>query len=125
MGVKKGLMIGVVFAFFVMGFIAMKQAMPAPKEARIYKAIELYSPYKFKKKMSGLEIIDTRDGHKEDPSSADVMLRFDELNKKWGHKHLKVIDNKVVVLGDNNQTVSKIFIKTQKERAFLQKFYGI
>jgi hypothetical protein len=125
MDVKKALGIGAVFAFFVMGFIAMKQAMPSHKEERIYKAIEVYSPYKLEKRMGGLSIVDSRTGSKEKPESADVLLRFDEVNKNWGHSHLKVINNDVVVLGDNNQSIVKIFIETEKERAFLKKFYGI
>lgn len=123
--IKKGLFVGVLFAFFVMGFVAMQNAMPAKKEDRIYKAIEVYSPYKFEKRIGGLTIVDTRNGNKEKPESADVLLRFDELNKKWGHNHLKVVNNDVIVLGDSNQTITKIFIETPKERAFLKSFYGI
>jgi len=125
MDVKKALAIGAVFAFFVMGFIAMKQAIPEAKEDRIYKAIDIYSPYKLEKRIGGLTIVDTQTGTKEKPQSADVFLRLDELNKKWGKLHLSVRDNYVVVLGDNNQSVVKIFIETTKEREFLKRFYGI
>lgn len=125
MNVKKWLGVGAIFAFFVMGFIAMKQALPEAKEDRIYKAIEIYSPYKLEKRMGGLTIVDTQTGTKEMPQSADVLLRFDELNKGWGNSHLRVIGNEVAVLGDNNQSVVKIFIETPKERAFLKRFYGI
>jgi hypothetical protein len=125
MDVKKWLGVGAVFAFFVMGFIAMKQAMPEAKEDRIYKAIEVYSPYKLEKRMAGLTIVNTQTGIKEMPQSADVLLRLDELNKEWGKSHLKVSENEVTVLGDNNQSVVKIFIETNKEREFLKRFYGI
>lgn len=125
MDVKKGLALGAVFAFFVMGFIAMKQAMPEAKEDRIYKAIEIYSPYKLEKRIGGLTIVDTQHGTKEMPQSADVLHRFDELNKVWGNSHLRVLENEVVVLGDNNQSIVKIFIETAKEREFLKFFYGI
>ena len=50
---------------------------------------------------------------------------MDELDQKWGKNHLKVVENELIVLGDNNQTVSKIFIKTDKERNWLKKFFGI
>lgn len=125
MNVKKGLFAGVIFAFLVMGFVAMQKAMPAHKEQRIYKQIELYSPYKLEKVMGGLAIIDKRSGSKETPSAADVMLRFDELNSKWGNAHLKVDKNQLIVYGDNNQSITKIFIENKKERDFLHKFYGI
>ena len=125
MNPKKGLMFGFLFAFFVWGFIAMQRAMPEAKEERIYNAIKIYSPYKMEKRLGGLTIIDTRTGIKEKPSASEVLLRMDELDKKWGKSHLRVENNDVVVMGDNNQTVVKIFIETEKERAFLRHFYGI
>ena len=122
---KKWLVFGVVFAFLVMGFLSMKRAMPEHKEMHIYKEIKLYSPYYFEKTIGGLAIIDKRDDFKEKPSAADVMHRMDELDKNWGKKHLRVEKSDLVIMGDNNQTVVKIFIKTPEERAFLTEFYGI
>jgi hypothetical protein len=75
--------------------------------------------------VGGLAIIDTRTGNKEKPSAAEVYLRLDELNQKWGKKHLRVVGNELEVLGDNNQSVVKIFIENEKERQFLHNFYGI
>jgi len=125
MNVKKGLFLGFLFAFLVMGFLAMKRALPAPKEDRIYNAIEVYSPYKLEKIIGGLAIIDKRTGNKEKPSAAEVYLRLDELDQKWGKKHLRVVGNEVEVLGDNNQSIVKIFIENEKEHKFLHNFYGI
>jgi len=122
---KKGLFWGVLFAFLVMGFLAVQKATPPQKEDRIYKAIKVYSPYKFEERIGGLTIVDKRDGTKEKPSAADVLLRMDELEKKWGHSHLKVKKDELTVLGDNNQSVTKIFIKNKKERKWLKSFYGI
>ncbi len=125
MTVKKGLFLGFIFAFLVLGFIAMQRATPDAKEERIYKAIKVYSPYKLEKIVGGLAIIDSRTGTKEKPSAADVLHRLDEVDKIWGKEHLKVENNHVVVMGENNQTIVKIFIETAKEREFLQKFFGI
>ena len=125
MDVKKGLFAGVIFAFLVMGFVAMQRAMPEAKEDRIYKAIQVYSPYKMEKRIGGLTIVDSRDGSKEKPSAADVMLRYDEVTKQWGEKHLRIEAGDVIIMGDNNQTIVKIFIQTKKERDFLKRFYGI
>ena len=122
---KKWLVFGVVFAFLVMGFLSMKRAMPEHKEMHIYKEIKLYSPYYFEKTIGGLAIIDKRDNFKENPSAADVMHRMDELDKKWGQKHLRVEKSDLIIMGDNNQTVVKIFIKTPEERNFLHDFYGL
>jgi len=122
---KKGLLFGFLFAFFVMGFVAMQRAMPEAKEDRIYKAIKVYSPYELEKRIGGLTIINKQTGIKEKPSAADVLHRVDELEKEWGKTHLRVQDSDLIVLGDNNQTIVKIFIETKKEREFLKRFYGI
>ncbi|WP_457746119.1 hypothetical protein [Sulfurimonas sp.] len=113
------------FAFFVMGVLSMQRAMPDAKEERIYKAIKVYMPYKVEKRMGGLTLIDTRDGRKEKPDAASFYHRLDELEKEWGKQHLRVVNNDVVVVGDNNQSIVKIFIQTQQEREWLHKFFGI
>ena len=125
MNAKNGIFIGVIFAAFILGFVALKQAMPEAKSDRIYKAIKVYSPYKFEKNMAGLTIIDTRDGRKEKPSNADVLLRMDELDQQWGKKHLKIVGDSVEVFGDNNQSIVKIFIESPQEKEWVKKFYGI
>ncbi|MBU0720018.1 hypothetical protein KJ877_01610 [bacterium] len=122
---KKGLFFGVIFAFFVMGFVAMQRALPASKEAGIYSELKAYIPYTLEKKVGGLAIIDKRTGRKETPSAAEVMLRLDELEQQWGKDHLQVVDNHLIVLNDLNQSIVKIFIKTQEERLFLKQFFGI
>ncbi len=125
MKAKQGLFLGVLFAFFVLGFIAIQKATPDAKPHRMYKEIKIYSPYKFEKTIGGLAIIDTRTGTKEKPDAADALYRMDELDQKWGKNHLKIVENELVVLGDYNQTVSKIYIQTKKEKSWLKKFFGI
>ena len=125
MNVKRGLIFGFLFAFLVVGISTMQRSMPAAKEKRIYDALKVYIPYKLEKKIGGLAIVDSRTGEKEKPSAAEVMLRLDELEGTWGKEHLRVVGNDVLVLGDNNQTIIKIFIETQKERDFLKSFFGI
>jgi len=125
MSVKKGLIFGLLFAFLVMGVLSMQRAMPDQKNERMYKQILLYSPYKMDKRIGGLTIVDNRDGSKEKPSAAEVMHRMDELQVEWGKKHLKVESGDLLIMGENNQTVAKVFIETEEERKFLQDFYGI
>ncbi|OIP53384.1 MAG: hypothetical protein AUK54_09180 [Helicobacteraceae bacterium CG2_30_36_10] len=125
MNPKKGILIGLLFAFLVMGILSMQRAMPEEKNERIYKAVKIYSPYTLEKRIGGLTIINTQTGDKEKPSAADVLLRLDELDKEWGKSHLQVIDKSLIVLGENNQTIVKIFIETENERAFIKSFYGI
>ena len=122
---KKVIFIGIIVGFFVMGFLSMQRAMPAEKESRIYKAIKVYSPYKLEKRMGGLTIVDTRTGVKEKPSAAEVYHRLDELEKEWAKQHLRLQESDVVVVGDNNQSVVKIYIENEKEMSFVKSFYGI
>ncbi len=122
---KKWLIAGVIFAAIIMGTLSMKRAMPDEKNERMYTEIKVYSPYVFEKRIGGLTILDKRDGRKEKPSAAEVHLRMDELNKKWGATHLRVENSDLIIVGDNNQTIVKIFIKTKEERAYLHNFYGL
>jgi len=122
---KKWLIFGVVFAAIIMGVLSMKRAMPDAKNERMYNEIKVYSPYMFEKRIGGLTIVDKRDGRKEKPSAAEVHLRMDELNKKWGAEHLRIEQSDLIVFGDNNQTIVKIFIETKEERAYLHNFYGL
>ena len=125
MSAKKGLFIGFLFAFFVLGLLSMQRAMPDNKEDRIYKAINLYSPYKIEKRIGGLTIVDSRDGSKEKPNAADFYHRIDEVNQIWGKEHLKIDGDNVVVLGDNKQEIVKIYLETPKEKKFVKSFFGI
>jgi len=125
MNAKKGLFLGVLFAFLVLGIVSMQRAIPNAKEERIYKALKVYSPYQLEKRMGGLTIVNTQTGIKEKPSAEEVLHRIDELDKEWGKSHLKVQNNDLIVMGENNQMIVKIFIETEKERAFLKTFFGI
>jgi hypothetical protein len=125
MDVKKALIFGVIAASVVLGTLSMKRAMPDAKEDRIYEAIKVYSPYVLEKRIGGLEIIDKRNGQKEKPSAAEVFHRQDELDKKWGKEYLKVENNELIVMGENNQTITRIFIENESERKFLKRFFGI
>ena len=125
MDLKKLIGIGLVIGFFILGALAMQRAMPEAKSKRIYEQIKLYSPYTFEKYIGGLAIVDKRDGSKEKPSSAEVLLRMDELDKAWGKEHLFVDKNILHVTNDKNDTVATILIKNEQERQFLHRFFGI
>ncbi|PHS59208.1 MAG: hypothetical protein COB17_01410 [Sulfurimonas sp.] len=120
---KKALIFGFFTAFLILGMVSLKRAMPDAKENRIYMAIKVYSPYEMEKRIGGLTIVDKRTGIKEKPSSKEVFLRMDELEKKWGKNHLKIENNDVIILGENKQVVARIFLETKKEKDFVQRFY--
>jgi len=125
MNVKKMLFVGFLFAFLIMGFVSMQRAMPDAKEDRIYKAIRVYSPYKVEKRVGGLALIDSRTGTKEKPEAAEFFHRLDEVDKIWGKNHLRIENNDVIIMGENNQTMMKIFMETPAEIKFVKTFYGI
>ncbi len=122
--VKKAFIFSLFVAFLAMGFVSMKRAMPENKEERIYKAIKAHSPYFLEKRIGGLVILSKKDDTKEKISAAEVLHRVDELDKKWGKKHLSVEGSDLIIRKDDNTTV-KIFIETPKERAFLKSFFGL
>ncbi len=123
--VKKVFVFALFSAFLVMGILSMQRAMPAHKEERIYKAIEVYIPYYLEKRIGGLTILSKKDENfKEKPSAAEVMLRLDELEKEWAKKHLSIHNNDLIIRQEDNTTV-KIFIQTPQERAFIKSFFGI
>jgi len=125
MSAKKGLFIGFLFAFLVMGYVSMQRALPDAKEDRIYQAIRVYSPYKIEKRLGGLTIVDSRNGEKEKPSAAEFYHRLDEIDKEWGKQHLKIENEDVIILGENNQSMVKIFLQTAAEKEFVKNYYGI
>jgi len=122
---KRSIFLGMALAFFILGFISLQRAMPEHKEERIYKAITVYSPYKFEKTIGGLNIINTKTGEKEKPDAASVMHRMDELQKEWGHTHLKVTKENVIILGDNHQEVTHIKFQDPLEKKWVERFYGV
>lgn len=123
---QKKVLIFVFFtAFLILGIVSMQRAMPPAKEARIYKALHVYSPYEMEKRVGGLEILDKRDKTKEKPSSKEVLFRFDEVEGQWGKEHFKLEGNEISISDEKNQTVGKVLIETEKERAFVKRFYGI
>jgi len=123
MNVKKALIFGFFTAFLILGVLSLKRAMPDAKEPRIYKAIQVYIPYTLEKRIGGLTIIDKRTGIKEKPSSAEVFHRLDELEKEWGNKYVRIDGNDVIIMGENNNTVARIYLENEKERAFVQSFF--
>lgn len=125
MNMNKLLLIGFLIAFVIMGALTMQRSMPSHKEERIYNALKVYMPYKLDKYVGGLAIVDSRDGRKEKPSAQEVLLRLDELEREWGREYLKVEGDHVIILGENNQSVARVFIESPQERDFLKKFFGI
>jgi len=122
---RKYLFIALSLAFVVMAFVAFQQGKPSPK-APIYQTIKTYSPYYLDKRFGGLQIMSKTDvTFKEKPVNIEIFHRLDYLEQTWGKNHLKLINNQLTVLDDNQSIVTTLSVSTQEDLDFLHHFYGI
>ena len=112
-------------AFFFAGLVAFFQSKPSNKEARVYKIIKEYSPYYIEKRLGGLKILSkTNKDFKEEPSNKDFFKRYEELEKSWGKKHLR-LKGDILEIVDNNKTLKKVKLQNKKEINFIHRYYGV
>ena len=123
---NKYLPIALFLAFFIFGLNVFLQSRPTAKNERVYKIVKEFSPYYIEKRFGGLEILKKDDKEfKEKPANEEFFKRYEELEREWGKKHIKISANKVIIT-DNNGTELKSFeIKNNKEREFLNRYYGV
>ena len=120
---SKRLLIGFFFIFIFLSAIALITNMPQKKNTRIYKEIMPYFPYKIQKEFGGLDIVDKRTGEDLDISNEKVFLAFDDMLKKWGRKHLKLENNRLLVLDDSGKVVKTIELKNDNEIKWVKEFF--
>ncbi len=123
---KNLLFVAFAIAFSLISFNAYINSAPSRKEERIYKEIKKYSPYYFEKRFGGLEILSKEDKNfKVKPSNKDVFKIMDKLERDWGKKHLKIINDRLSILDNNGNIKGEIKLLNQKEITFIRNFYGI
>lgn len=125
MKLKTALFFAVGILFFALGFMALQDGMPEPKETRIYEQIRAYSPYKLEKRVGGFTIVNKINGEKEKPSNAEVFHRLDELEQMWGRKSLTMQNDSVLIKDANASLVATIKCQNTKEKEFVKNFFGI
>jgi len=112
------------FAFIV--FFAFLEGRPSPKNARIYKTVQKYSPYYLDKRLGGLQIMNKEDSDfKEKPTNKTLFKEFERLEKEWGEKHLNIKDNSLIIVDKNGTTLKELTIQNKNEMAFIHTYYGI
>ena len=122
---KKYLFPSLAIALTFMVIMAFQQAKPTPK-APIYKEVKKYSPYYLDKRFAGLQIMSkTDEKFKEKPTNMEVFHRLEYLEKEWGKTHLKLLNNKLIVLDNNGTELTSLSISTDKDEKFIHSFYGI
>ncbi len=122
---KRYLIFALIAGFTFITLVAYKEARPTPK-APIYKKIKHYSPYYREKRFGGFQIRSKLDDDfKEKPSNMEIFHRMEELEREWAKRHLKIVDNSVIISDENGTEVTNITIKTKKDETFLHSFFGI
>ncbi len=112
-------------ALLFFGWQAYDKAKPEVKDKRVYSELKPYIPYKIEKRVGGLSISSTLNDDIEKPPATQVYHRLDTLEKLWGKKYLKLENNQLFVLDDNNKTVKTILLQNEQELSYVKNFFGL
>jgi len=123
---SKYLLPALFLAFLLLGVNALIESKPSPKNARVYKTVQQFSPYTLEKRFGGLEIVNKEDPEfKEKPNNMTVFKEFERLEKAWGKTHLKLTDDTLLILDNNGTVVHKLPLQSKEETQFVHSYYGI
>ncbi len=117
--------IGLTILFFVLGFKALQEAQPEHKNKRIYTELKAYMPYYLEKRIGGFQIMMKDSKEKEKPPINEVFARLDQLEKGWGKKFLKIVDNELIIMDKDGKQIAKIPFKEPAEKRWVKKFFNI
>jgi len=123
---NKYLLPALFLGFLIFGLAAFMESKPSHKNARIYKAVQQYSPYYLDKRFGGLQIMSKEDPEfKEKPNNMTLFKEFERLEREWGKRHLKIEQNKLIILDNNGTQQAVLPLKDQDEVAFVHRYYGV
>lgn len=123
---KKFLPVTVILAFFLFGLDAFFQSRPSDKNERVYKAVQLYSPYYLDRRFGGLQIMSKENtDFKEKPTNSTLFREFTRLEREWAKTHLKIQNNNLIISDNNGTTLSTLPLKNKEELAFVHNYYEI
>ena len=123
---KKYLPIALLIGFILFGLSAFFQSKPSPKNNRVYKTVQQYSPYYMDKRFGGLTILNKEDPEfKEKPNNMTLFKEFERLEKTWGKTHLKIENNTLIILDNNGSQQATLPLQTNEESDFARQFYGL
>jgi hypothetical protein len=118
------LLLGFLVGFFIIGYVAFKDALPQDKNQRVYSTIQPYLPYIIEKRLGGFTIIDKKTGDKEKPPASEALKFMDTLDKRWGKQFLKLEGNVLMILDENKQIIKQLEL-TPEEKSWTQNFFEI
>lgn len=123
---KKYLPIALLIGFILYGLSAFMQSKPSPKNERVYKTVQKYSPYYMDKRFGGLTILNREDPEfKEKPTNMTLFKEFERLEKKWAKSHLKIENTTLIVLDNNGSEQATLPLQNREEIDFVHSFYGL
>ncbi len=122
---SKKIFIALIFVFSFLSFVAFKNALPESKNKEVMNAIAPHFPYKLEKTLKGLKIVNKKTGESEEPDNSIVFKRLDQIEKKWGKKHLKLQDSTLIIVDDNQKVIKKVELKDKKAIEFVHKFFKL
>jgi len=123
---RKYLLPAFFLGFLLLGINALIQSKPSPKNARVYKTVQQFSPYKLEKRFGGLQIVNREDPEfKEKPNNMTIFKEFERLEKAWGEKHLKLENNTLVIMDNNGTALHTLPLQSKDEKAFVHSYYGL
>lgn len=123
---KKYLPIALLLGFLILGLETFLESRPNPKNKRVYKIVQQYSPYYMDRRFGGLQILSKEDSDfKEKPDNKDLFRQFEGLEKKWGQTHLKLEGNTLIILDNNASAISSYTLQNKEELDFIYTYYGL
>ena len=113
-------------AFFALSILAFMSGKPSEKNARVYKAVQQYSPYYLDKRLGGLTIKSKEDKEfKEKPTNLTLFKEFERLEKLWAKTHLKRSNNTLIISDNNGTQLSTLELLKPEELLFVEQYYEI
>jgi len=123
---RKFLLPALFLGFLFIGITALIESKPSPKNARVYKTVQQFSPYTLEKRFGGLQIINKEDPEfKEKPNNMTLFKEFERLEREWGRKHLKLSKDQLIITDNNGTTTHTLQLQTKDEVEFVHNYYGI
>ena len=123
---KKYLPIVFALGFLLFGLDAFFQAKPEPKNKRVYKTVQKYSPYYIDKRFGGLQIMSKEDPNfKEKPNNMTFFKEFSRLEKEWAQTHMKIEQSTLIIADNNGTEMAKLSLQNKEELDFVHSYYGL
>jgi len=123
---RKYLPLALFAAFFALAILAFMSSKPSPKNERIYKTVQKYSPYYLDKRLGGLTIKSKEDeDFKEKPTNMTIFKEFERLERTWGKQHLTVENNTLIIRDNNGTTQATVPLQSNKELTFIHTYYEV